>query len=311
MTTFFSFSALDRLNKDNVLVKLNKLLDWKRIEKRLKGLYKLEIQDKGGERPYDPLKMFKATLLGQWYSLSDPALEESLRVRLDFMLFTGFELLDGDVPDETTICRFRNRLIEKRLDKKLFREINSQLENIRLKVKNSSGSILDATLIESASRSKRVIEVQEDRKEEKNKEPVKIVESKDPDSRWLKKGKKFHFGYKGFVSVDAENGYINTIHVTSANVSEVNEMDSLIEGCKFQRIYADKGYASTKKRETLKQKRLKDGLMHKASRGKPLSKWEKIKNKLISKRRYKVESQFYFKAMCYNLLKAVRMVKIA
>ena len=128
MTSFFSFSALGRLSKDNLLVKLNKLLDWKRIEKRLKGLYKLEIQDKGGERPYDPLKMFKATLLGQWYSLSDPALEESLRVRLDFMLFTGFELLDGDVPDETTICRFRNRLIDKRLDKKLFREINSQLE---------------------------------------------------------------------------------------------------------------------------------------------------------------------------------------
>ena len=335
MTSFFSFSALDRLSKDNLLVKLNKLIDWKRIEKRLKGLYKLEIQDKGGERPYDPLKMFKATLLGQWYSLSDPALEESLRVRLDFMLFTGFELLDGDVPDETTICRFRNRLIDKRLDKKLFREINSQLENLGLKVKNSSGSILDATLIESASRPKRVIEVQEDRKEETIKSPVKIVESKDPDSRWLKKGKKFHFGYKGFVAVDEENGYINKIHVTSANVSEVNEINPLIEDCKSQRIYADKGYASNQNREILKQNNLKDGLMHKASRGKPLSKWEKIKNKLISKRRYKVEqcfgtikrkfnfhrasylqrekveSQFNFKAMCYNLLKAVRMVKIA
>ena len=335
MTSFFSFSALDRLSKDNLLVKMNKLLDWKKIEKRLKGFYKLEIQDKGGERPYDPLKMFKAILLGQWYSLSDPALEESLRVRLDFMLFTGFELLDGDVPDETTICRFRNRLIDKRLDKKLFKEINSQLETLGLKVKNSSGSILDATLIESASRPKRVIEVQEDRKEEIDRKPVKIVESKDPDSRWLKKGKKFHFGYKGFVAVDAENGYINTIHVTSANVSEVKEMEPLIEGCKSQRIYADKGYASSQNRETLKQKRLKDGLMHKAARGRPLSKWEKIKNKLISKRRYKVEqcfgtikrkfnfyrasylrrekveSQFYFKAMCYNLLKAVRMVKIA
>lgn len=64
--------------------------------------------------------------------------------------------------------------------------------------------------------------------------------------------------------------------------------------------------------------------MHK---GKKLKKWEKIKNKLISKKRYiveqafgtlkrkfnlnranyigreKVEAQIYFKAMCFNMLK--------
>ncbi|OED34534.1 transposase, partial [PVC group bacterium (ex Bugula neritina AB1)] len=31
--------------------------------------------------------MFKAVLLGQWYSLSDPNLEESLALRLDFIMF--------------------------------------------------------------------------------------------------------------------------------------------------------------------------------------------------------------------------------
>lgn len=46
-------------------------------QKKLNKLYKKDIQDKGGERSYDPLKMFKAILLGQWYSLSDPALEEA------------------------------------------------------------------------------------------------------------------------------------------------------------------------------------------------------------------------------------------
>lgn len=103
---------------------------------------------RGGERPYDPIKMFKAILLGQWYSLSDPALEEALCVRLDFMIFTGFELLE-DCPDETTLCRFRNRLIEHGLEKKLFNEINNQLEELGLKVRNASGAILDATIIES------------------------------------------------------------------------------------------------------------------------------------------------------------------
>ena len=54
--------------------------------------------------------MFKSILLGQWHSLSDPGLEQSLRVRLDFLQFTGFTLGDN-LPDETTFCRFRNKLI--------------------------------------------------------------------------------------------------------------------------------------------------------------------------------------------------------
>jgi transposase, IS5 family len=84
-----------------VLLKLNKLIDWTRLEKQFKVLYKKDIDDKGGERPYDPVKMFKAILLGQWYSSSDPGLEEAFCLRLDFMMFTGFELLE-DCPDETT-----------------------------------------------------------------------------------------------------------------------------------------------------------------------------------------------------------------
>jgi len=75
--------------------------------------------------------------------------------------------------------------------------------------------------------------------------------------------------------------------------------------------------------------------MYKAAKGKKLTKWQKIKNKIISKRRFIVEqcfgtlkrrfhfhrasylglakvlAQFYFKAMCFNLLKGINMVKAA
>lgn len=61
-------------------------------------------------RSIHPLVMFKAVLLGQCHDLSDPKLEEALRVRIDFMYFCGLSLAD-DVPDETMLCRFRNRLI--------------------------------------------------------------------------------------------------------------------------------------------------------------------------------------------------------
>ena len=157
MTSFFSFEVKQRIKKDHFLLKLDKLLDWTKIEKLLNKLYKKDILDKGGERPYDPIKMFKAILLGQWYSqfsLSDPGLEEALCVRLDFMLFIGFELLEKG-PDETTLCRFRNKLMERALEKKLFEEINVQLEHLGLKINKAKGSVIDATSIESSARNSR------------------------------------------------------------------------------------------------------------------------------------------------------------
>jgi transposase, IS5 family len=92
---------------------------------------------------------------------------------------------------------------------------------------------------------------------------------------------------------------------------------------------ADKGYSSSKNRELLKEKKIKDGIMHKAQKNKELTPRQKLINKLISKQRYiveqgfgtlkrkfkferasymtkrKVQAQFTFKAICSNLLKAV------
>ncbi len=273
-------------------------------------------------------------LLQQWHNLSDPELDESLRVRLDFMLFTGFELLE-EIPDETTICRFRNKLTELRLEKKLFEEINGQLEKLGLKVKQADGAVIDATIIESSAKPNRIIEMSIDRQEsiqtdlrEDTHMSMNIKESADPDARWLKKGKKSYFGYKGFISTEVLDGYIMAVHVTSANESECNKLEQFLEHPRGTRIYADKGYASGDNTMKVKQRGLKDGIMQKASRGHALTFWQKLRNKLISKKRFiveqafgtlkrmfeftrsrymsrvKVEAQMVWKAMCLNLLKA-------
>ncbi|MBT7224792.1 MAG: hypothetical protein HN863_18340 [Marinovum sp.] len=36
--------------------------------------------------------MFKCLVIGQWHNLSDPNLEQSLRVRVDLILFSGLNL---------------------------------------------------------------------------------------------------------------------------------------------------------------------------------------------------------------------------
>ena len=55
--------------------------------------------------------MFKILLLQRWYTLSDVAVEEALCDRLSFDRFTGLSLDHDEVPDATTICRFRQSLV--------------------------------------------------------------------------------------------------------------------------------------------------------------------------------------------------------
>ena len=79
--------------------------------------------------------MFKAVLLGQWRSLSDPELERALITRLDFFLFCGFDELN--IPDHSTLNRFRNWLMTDNTLEELISLINQQLSENNLKVKKA------------------------------------------------------------------------------------------------------------------------------------------------------------------------------
>lgn len=126
------------------LERVSGLVDWAGFERSLAGL-----REEGSGRPgYRPLLLFKALLLQAWYGLSDAELEFRLGDSLAFGRFVGLSLED-EVPDHTTLCRFRNRLVETRRLEKLFDELDRQLQAAGLVLKQ--GTMLDATLIEAAA----------------------------------------------------------------------------------------------------------------------------------------------------------------
>jgi len=334
--SFFSHVISTKLGANNRLAKLNALLDWSKIEKHLSKIYEGKRREVGGVKPYNTLSMYKAIILQAWHSLSDPQLEEALRVRIDFMEFTGFTL-EEYLPDETTFCRFRNRLVELELDQILMNEINNQLCVLGLKIEKTNGAIIDATIIESAARPKQQIEIADDRNEEEKPSQVIVRESCDPDAKWLKKGKKCYFGYKVFSVVQEKHGFIEHVDVKSANQSEVKNFPNVIDGLtpiKGRRVYGDKGFCSEENRAYLQQTGYKDGIMEKATRSHELTHFQKIKNKLISKKRFiveqsygtlkrlfkfcrasymtikKVKGEALRKAICFNLLKAINKITI-
>ena len=67
------------------LERVQSLIDWQQIDTLLAPLR----ASRYGAPGYPPLLMLKALLLQQWYSLSDPGLEEALIDRLSFRRFCG------------------------------------------------------------------------------------------------------------------------------------------------------------------------------------------------------------------------------
>lgn len=196
---------------------------------------------------------------------------------MDFLQFTGFSLGDR-LPDETTFCRFRNKLIAFGRFEEIFEEVNRQLESLGVKVRSADKAIVDAGIITANARPKKMIEASEDGSYES-------FSSADRDARWLTKGRKSYFGYQGFARCD-EEGFIDRTHVTPANLAETKELEAMIEGVGEKiRIMADKGFFSAESKAMLKGKGLKNGLMYKAFRNKPLKKRQAHFNKLVSKTR--------------------------
>jgi len=317
--------------KNEFLERVNKLINWLPIEKILK---KRKKKDKEiGRTPYPDLSMFKILLLQSWFDLSDPKTEELLKDRISFIRFSGFSL-SSDIPDHSTICRFRNSLLKKELYKKLLEEINTQLESKGFLLK--TGAIVDATVVEShchPQKSTKIVTI--DREEEDGRVDIDIdieVEySKDSEAAWLKKGKKAYYGYKSHVASNFD-GYILSAHLTSANKSDINQFVSVLDNLELEKgssVLADKGYSSKSNREYLEKRQLEDGIMHKKAKNKEMSFFEYITNKFISKYRYvieqsfgllkhhqglsrfryigkiKCEAEFIFKSLAFNIKKAV------
>lgn len=283
--------------KKSFLDYINEVFNWKKIEKMINKKYK-KTENTVGCPAYPALNMFKILLLQIWYNLSDPAMEEALYDRISFLRFTGFSMT-SNLPDHSTICRFRNELLKLGLYDELLKEINRQLVKKGLILR--TGAIVDASVVESSRRPRKVVEVMaEDRKEEEtieeeNNDSCKVTYSDDPDARWLKKGKKCYYGYKAHIAADADKGYILGGHMTSANVSDMNQLENIIDESELDEgtiIFGDKGYCSSANRKLVIEKGMRPYIMRKARRNNPLHSIEKWFNKLISKTRYKVEQCF-------------------
>ena len=272
------------------LERVTSLVEGVGFERALAGL-----REEGPGRPgYRPLLLFKALLLQAWYGLSDAELEFRLGDSLSFGRFVGLSLQD-EVPDHTTLCRFRNRLVAARLLEQLFDELDRQLEAAGVVLKQ--GTMLDATLIETGAAAK---------------PPKGELSPVDPEARLTaRKGKPgTSFGYKAHVGVDQGSGLIRAVITTPANVNDTVPADDLIRGDE-KVVWADSAYHTHRRQAALKARGVKPRLARRPNRHHPeLSPRLKRYNNLIARRRAAVETTFATWKRRMGLL-AIRYVGLA
>jgi len=279
--------------KQTFFTQINTLLDWQPLEVLLKKHYN-KGKSATGKPSYSGLLLLKMCLLQTWYGLSDYEVEDRVNDSISFSYFCGLTI-DSIAPDHSTLSRFRTALTKAEAYEPLFKEINKQLEAHHIIVK--TGAIVDASVIDTPLKPKGKTnhKVTEDRTDTEEVEVAKdYATSVDKDASWLKKAGKYKFGFKKHYVTDDE-GLVLGVVTTKASINEIANLEEVLDASDLPEdipLKADKGYQSKKNVALLAKKKLKNHILKKAKKNKPLTKWELRFNKLVGKTRFKVERTF-------------------
>ena len=254
--------------REKFLAEMDVVVPWSRLLKRIEPYY----PKKGNGRPPMPMEsMLRIYFLQQWYSLSDPAMEEALYDIESMRRFSGLELVVDALPDETTILNFRRMVEKHQLSEILFNDINAYLVERGIAV--SQGSMVDATIIQAASSTKN-----------KSKE-------RDPEMRSTRKNNQYFFGMKVHIGTDVNSNAIHSATVTAANVADITELPSLLRE-EDKVIFADAGYTSDSYKRGSRALGLSWKVNDKRKVGKEMSSTQKKQNRKNSQVRARVEHCF-------------------
>lgn len=254
--SFFDYAMQNQGGRRSIkfLEEMKAHIPYEALEQLLieEGVYRPKTEGKRGRPPYPSAVLLGALFLQTWYGLSDPMTEELIHDRLSFRKFLDIRA-DDDIPDETTICNFRNAIMEKMLFDRIFDLINQMMIDKGLILKE--GSIVDATLVHSS-----------EPKRKRDKEG-KVISNKaaDSDASYTsKRGRKYH-GYKIHVASD-KNGMLKKVITTTAKDADINQLDALTEDEKHY-VFADSAYMSRERKRRFRSEGIFGGIIERRVRG--------------------------------------------
>jgi IS5 family transposase len=304
------FARKKRCRSDALLEQINAYVNWSTLAHRCVRVFK----DSKRGRPTIPIEVsLKCLFLQFLYDLSDPALEDAIIDRLSFQRFLGVSF-DEELPDFSTIWKFRERLVEHDVYDSLFDEILAGLDERGFVLRR--GTIVDATIVQAARRQRKIIPDTSAPSEElpprgddpSTSDSPRKQAQRNRDATSTKKGKKYYYGYKGHIGTDQGSNIIRRKRYTTASVHDSQERENLMCGDERSQ-FGDKAYGSDDLKRDLRKKGVFYGILDKGKREHPLSPRQHHRNKQKSRVRCAVERPFaHMKRWCgYNRARYVNL----
>jgi len=219
-----------RTKREEFLDAMDAIIEWSEWTELIKPYY---YAGERGRPPRGEETMLRMYLLQNWFSLSDEGIEDAIYDSYAFRKFMKVDFMGTEqVPDATTLCKFRKLLNEKGITKLFFERMKEFLER-HGKIMHG-GTIVDATLIDAPT-------------------STKNAEGKrDPEMHQTKKGNQWYFGERLHLGTDAGTGYIHNCEVTAANVSERSVVPQLVRE-DDEVVYGDAAYSNMQLSEAVKK----------------------------------------------------------
>jgi transposase, IS5 family len=241
--TFFDMAVQQRGAANTVLETITREVDFTQAEQRVSATYSA-----GGRPACRVGVLLRIMILQHIYNLSDPQAEEQIKDRLSFQKFIQLDTHEA-VPDETTICRFRQRLIECHLHEQLLGLLNSQLEARGYIVKRTT--LVDATIVESSRKRPEV-------------QAVADGTAPDSDASYTRNASRSFYGYKAHISSDGQHQLIRSAVISTAAKQEAHVFEQVAPE-QSQELYADKAYDTLANKAWLRERGIKNGILKKGS----------------------------------------------
>ncbi len=205
--------------REKFLNKMEAVIRWEKWVSIIKPYYPTGER---GRPPQEIEKMLRMYLLQNWFQLSDEGVEDAIYDSYAMKQFMRLDFSSNDqVPDATTLCKFRKLLNDHHVPELLFEEVKNHLAAEGKMV--HGGTIVDATIISSPDSAKNA------------------KGEKDPEMHTVRKGNKWYFGMRSHIGVDPVYGHVHTVVSTSANESEVKVAPRLLRK-DDKVVYGDAGY---------------------------------------------------------------------
>jgi len=207
-----------KTRREHFLDEMEAVMPWAELMSLLEPHY---CKGEAGRKPVGLWIMLRVYFLQQWFSLSDPGVEDALYESPVLRRFVGVDLGRAPAPDETTILNFRHLLEEHDLCGQMLDAVNLYLASRGIRI--TTGTIVDATIIHAPT------STNNERKQ------------RDPEMHQTKKGKQWFFGMKAHIGVDSKEGIVHSVCSTAASVSDIHMLPELLHGDE-RKVWGDAGY---------------------------------------------------------------------